>query len=447
MTTPESPLSILRDLVRIFALGPRRYGVFLTREAQWLWPLVRRLALFYRRAFIGRTTLVAVVGSVGKSTTRRAVHAALACPDRGFSFSNYGIALAANVLRIRRQDRHAVVEAGIGGPGWMRIYAKFMQPDMVVVTAIKSDHFRSFPTLEHTREEKADMVRGLGPDQVVFLNGDDPNVLWMASQTRARVVTFGLRPDCDVRAEGLVADAAGLRFELVAEGLRQPVAVQLHGAHLVHAALAAAAIAVYEGVAPVEIARRLAVVAPEVSRMQPVTLPGDVRLIDDCYKGSLESTLAAADALRGMPAVRRVFVLGGIEDPPGDIRVAKREVGRRIGEAADVLYSLTSKKNLNPLDVAAKAAGLSGERIHALGSSMPALIDRLRADLRPGDVVLLKGRGRQRLQRVVLALAGREVRCRASYCSAPVASCDVCPLLAAPPELFDNRFIARYVRS
>src|SRR5690606_20899084 len=147
-----------------------------------------------------RTRVVAVVGSLGKTTTRRAVHAALDCPDRGFSHSNYGASLAANLLRVRPGDRYAVLEAGIMGPGAMEGISRMVRPDIVVVTSSASDHHRSFPTLFDTRAEKVRIVSALPPGGIAFLNGDDPHVRWMATQTVAQVVTFGLGPDNDVRA-------------------------------------------------------------------------------------------------------------------------------------------------------------------------------------------------------------------------------------------------------
>jgi hypothetical protein len=70
----------------------------------------------------------------------------------------------------------------------------------------------------------------------------------------------------------------------------------------------------------------------------------------------------------------------------------------------------------------------------------------LMRELRPGDAVLVKGKSRNRLRRLVLRLSGRQVVCTVSYCAVKVAACDVCPLLDAPPGWFGNHFIARYVR-
>ena len=69
------------------------------------------------------------------------------------------------------------------GPGQMRQQAAMVRPDLVVVTAIAGDHWRSLSTLDITRNEKAEMVRALKPSGVAILNADDPNVRWMATQT------------------------------------------------------------------------------------------------------------------------------------------------------------------------------------------------------------------------------------------------------------------------
>ena len=74
----------------------------------------------------------------------------------------------------------------------MATHRKALWPNVVVVTSIGTEHNCSFGSLENTRAEKAKMLSGLGADEVAVLNGDDPHVMWMASTTRARVVTFGL---------------------------------------------------------------------------------------------------------------------------------------------------------------------------------------------------------------------------------------------------------------
>jgi UDP-N-acetylmuramyl pentapeptide synthase len=104
------------DLVRLGAL-PGGYRIFLRPWYDRLNPVMRLVAGLHRRINLKTTRLVAVVGSLGKTTTRRALFAALDCPRRNYSYSNYGSSLSENLLRIRGRDARGVLEVGVAGPG------------------------------------------------------------------------------------------------------------------------------------------------------------------------------------------------------------------------------------------------------------------------------------------------------------------------------------------
>ena len=157
------------------------------------WPVLRRVASLYRRTLVRNTCVVAVVGSFGKSTTMRAVTAALGRKIHPRAELNAKSEVALAVLRIRRSDRHAVIEVGIDAPGKTLGYARVVRPNVTVATSVGSEHNRSLKTLEVTRSEKAEMVRILPASGLAVLNGDDPNVMWMQSQTRARSNDVWLR--------------------------------------------------------------------------------------------------------------------------------------------------------------------------------------------------------------------------------------------------------------
>src|SRR3954452_21904774 len=135
------------------------------------WPALRRLATLYRRTLARRPRVIAVVGSLGKSTTARSVAAALGIdPDR-VSIQNEFSFPALSMLRVRPWDRHAVIEVGIAGRGQMVQYPPMLRPDIAVVTSIASEHHLRLRSLEVTRAEKSRMVRSLGPSGLAVLNG------------------------------------------------------------------------------------------------------------------------------------------------------------------------------------------------------------------------------------------------------------------------------------
>ena len=145
----------------------------------------------------------------------------------------------------------------------MRRYARVVRPDITVVTSIGSEHRRSLRTLDVTRDEKAWMVRALGPGGTAVLNGDDANVMWMASQTRARIVTYGFGEACEVRAVDVqLHRPRGMRFRLVAFGTERAVALRLVGRHMVYPALAALAVAQVEGMPLDEAIARVSALEP-----------------------------------------------------------------------------------------------------------------------------------------------------------------------------------------
>lgn len=382
-------------------------------------------------------------GSLGKTTTKRALDAALNCPDRGFSFSNYGSSLSENVLRVRRSDTHAVIEAGIQGPGHMTSYRRTLQPDLVVVTSIASEHNRSFPTLFDTRAEKVKMVSGLPPEGVAILNGDDPHVRWMATQTRARVLTYGVNPDNDVRASNLSVHDGVTTFQVHMEGKCFDFESKLQGEHLVYPILAAVTAVHVEKLDLGVALARLAQLAPTNSRMELINLPDGTRILDDSYKAALESLHAAFETFSRFSG-RRIVVLGNVEEPPGKQGDVYRDLGRRLAGFADLVICIGGD-HMSKLRSGAVQAGMNSSAIRLTGSRIDEAMAILKAVVQPGDAVLVKGASTQRLRRIVLALAGKSVRCRIKYCGVKVSACDACPLLNGSEAALKNHFISRYI--
>jgi UDP-N-acetylmuramoyl-tripeptide--D-alanyl-D-alanine ligase len=392
------------------------------------WPLTGRLAGAYRLRLVRDTRVVAVVGTFGKTTTARAITAALGRGEhRRLDRNSYGF-LAEAVLRIRPGDRHAVIEVGIERRGRMAQYARVVRPDVVVVTSIGSEHNRAFGSLEVTRDEKADMLRALSAQGLAVVNGDDVNVEWMATQTRARVVRFGFKPHNDVRAQDARMDwPRGTTFTLVAAERRRTVRSRLVGRQQVYATLAAIAVGLEEGFDLDKIVARLEELRPTPGRMQIVPLANGACVLRDDHKSSVETIDAALDVLAEVPARRRFLVIGEVTEPPGGTGSLYRRLGARLAACVD--RALVVGGDYRNYKRGATRAGLPPAEIVDAGRSPARAAAELEAALGPGDVVLLKGHTNQRLERVALALSGRPVRCDIEKCHSRVWSCGDCPML------------------
>ena len=439
-----------RKLVDLFDLlwtYPRHLDAFLRNYFDYSFPVLRHLACAYRQLVIPRKRLIAVVGSLGKTTTTRALRAAILEKNHYQSFSNYGSRLAENILRSRPRDPYDVFEVGISAPNGMDWPAKMLQPDIVVVTSIKSDHNRSFPTLKDTRSEKVKMVRALSRRGVAVLNGDDPNVAWMAKHARGRVVTYGFNSGHDIWASDLKLDwPKGTAFTLHAGDKIRRVRVQLVGKQMIYSVLATMAVAITEGMSLDKVISRLEALGPTRGRMEPFELEGGVTFLDDSFKAPLESIHAALDALSRIPAKRRIVVMGEVEEPPGPQGPIYKELGRRIAACVDLLIFVPGKANLQRIRSGALDAGMDRTSILHASNRVAKVIEILRTELKYGDVVLLKGAFADKYRRILLGLQGQTIRCTVKSCRVKVFFCEDCPLLEVDTARIRNDYIRRLVR-
>lgn len=418
----------LTDIPSLFATPAGR--MHLRRGISYrLWPLTSRLARLYRRTIARRVCVVAVVGSFGKSTTTRLVAAVLQAPAHDEVPSNAWGSIARAVLWIGPAQPHAVIEVGIAAPGQMAQYARTVRPDITVVTSVGSEHHRSLGTLEVTRDEKAWMLRALPRTGVAVLNGDDPNVIWMRQHTAARIVTFGFDAACDVRAGGFQLDwPHGSRFDLSAFGVeRQGVRLRLLGRQMVRAALAAIAVGHSAGLALDDTLERLQAVPPTPGRMEPVALDNGVIVLRDDFKSALETMHAALDAFALIPARRRIVLFGDITEPRAPVREGYRALGARVAGMAT--HFVVVSPLLAAYASGARRAGMPKSAIIDGGRTPRQVATALAALLEPGDVVLIKGRGSQKLDRVRLILQGRRVNCDIVHCNLNTVNCERCPML------------------
>jgi UDP-N-acetylmuramoyl-tripeptide--D-alanyl-D-alanine ligase len=392
-----------------------------------LWPVVAPLARGYRRTVLARTPVIVAVGSQGKSTTVRALYAALGLDVSSWVDSNAGAEIAVSLLRGRPWHRAVVLEIAIGARGQMESYARNVRPSHVVVTSIGTEHGGSLGGKEEIRAEKARMVEIVSPSGTVFLNADDEHVLWMRQKTQAACVTFGFAATADVRATDLrVRWPEGIDFTVHVDGQVRATRTHLMSKDLVRAFLAAVAVAVRLGEPLDRVLERLEKLSPTPRRLEPHKLASGAWVLRDEYKSSLETIDSALDVLEGLAIPgRRFVVLGEVSEPPGSQGPIYRRLGERIAGFADGAVFLGG--NFQRYFAGVRRGGMSADRVYDAGRSWRAAVEYLRGTLTAGDVVLVKGRDTQRLDRVSLALLGHDVRCERTECE--LLGCDGCPML------------------
>ena len=358
-------------------------------------------------------TVLGLTGSSGKTSTKDmlgqvlAAHGTTIAPKGSF---NNELGLPLTVLRAEERTRYLVLEMGSRGIGHLKYLCEIAPPSVGLVLNIGTAHVGKFGSKEQTALAKGELVEALPKGGIAVLNADDPLVAPMRSRTVARVITFGESVEADVRATGIAIDTNDrASFQLHAAGFGEPagVALRLVGEHQVANALAVASAALGVGVPLEVVARELsAAVALSAGRMAVSERPDGVVVIDDAYNANPESVRAALKALaaltRARPGARSWAVLGPM-----------LELGERSAEEHDAIGRLAVRLRVDRL----VAVGEGAARIHAGAShegswgeesvmvaDPDAALALLRAELRPGDVVLIKASNAIGLGRLAKAL-------------------------------------------
>jgi len=354
--------------------------------------------------------IAAITGSAGKTTTKdlaAQLVGALGPTVVPRASWNNEIGHPLTVLRATADTRYLVLELSARGAGHITRLCEIAPPSLGVVLCVGHAHEGEFGGIDGVARAKAELPAALPAGGVALLNADDPRVMAMAAQTRARVVSFGRAATASVRADDVRLDERGRpSFMLVSGACTASVELRLYGEHNVHNALAAAALAGELGMPVSQIAERLcAAEARSRWRMEVTERPDGVTVLNDAYNANPEAVRAALDALAVMARGRRAFaVLGPMSELGTQARARHEEAGGHAARAG-VAGLIAVGEEAAPILTGAKAeSGWSGELIHAADTA--AAVETLRHLLAPGDVVLVKASRAAGLERVALALTG-----------------------------------------
>lgn len=362
---------------------------------------LRALARYWRSRH--STSVIGVTGSVGKTTTKEVIASVLA-QDRPVLRSranlNTELGLPMCLMELDFSHRAAVLEMGMHALGEIRRLTEVADPEVGVVTNVQPVHLERLGTIERIAEAKAELVESLPPTGAAVLNADDPRVVAMSCRTPARCLTYGLTPSADVWADDVASRGiSGVSFTVHHRGASAHVQTPLLGVHSVYAGLAAVCVALWMGVPFHDAVGRLAHVDQQLRQVVVQGIAG-AKIIDDTYNASPGSVLAALDLLAQTPG-RHIAVLGDMLELGSFEQEGHAIVGRRAAEVADWLLALGPRAR--GIAAAARASGMLPEAVEWLSRDDEA-IERLRAGLREGDIVLVKGSRSMRLDRVVEAI-------------------------------------------
>ncbi|GIJ25310.1 UDP-N-acetylmuramoyl-tripeptide--D-alanyl-D-alanine ligase [Micromonospora qiuiae] len=340
-------------------------------------------------------TVIGLTGSSGKTTTKDLIAQLAArlgetvAPPGSF---NNELGHPYTALQAGPSTRYLVLEKGARGIGHVRYLCEVAPPRISVVLNVGVSHLGEFGSQENIALAKGELVEALPADGLAVLNADDPRVDAMAARTSARVIRYGEAAHADVRAENVTLDERGRpAYTLVTPEGSAPVRLGLTGRHQVWNTLAAAAVARELGMPLTELAIALGGLGLVSTRRMDVFERTDgVTVIDDSYNANPASMAVALRALAGVGAGRRTVAVLGYMAELGEFEAqGHAEVGRLAAELG-VDRLLVVGEAAAPIHHGATSVGEWGGG-SVLLTDQAAAVEVLRSELRPGDVVLVKG--------------------------------------------------------
>jgi UDP-N-acetylmuramoyl-tripeptide--D-alanyl-D-alanine ligase len=393
----------------------------LVRQAE---RMLRLLAWLWRR-MLWRTTVIAVTGSVGKTTTKEWLGKMLASrfPTAvSFDTDNGRLGVPRSLLKIRPWHRYAVLEIAMGDVGDLAEQAALVKPGAALILCVQKVHIRQLGSLAAIQKEKEALAAAVGPKGWVVLNGSDPLVREMAGRCRARVIWFGSEDPNSFRAEEVSARwPARLSFRLCRNSSSWPLETRLVGEQWTASLLAAFTAADCCGIAPEEALRTAELIEPYRARMEPVQTPNGAWILRDEYNSSHVSWQAALRCLRETKPLRRWMVLSNVADVDLGSQQKSRLLARELLESADcvALVGMHRKQFRHHL----LSQGFPAEHLFLFESCREAA-PWLAAHLGEGDLAVLRGHTSHHLSRIIYALWG-PVACRIDKCDRRCL-CDFC---------------------
>lgn len=382
-----------------FPEGRALYRVRDTHEA------LKNLAIWTRQRWPG--TLVAVTGSMGKTTTRQfAAHlvgTARTVYQTPGNYNNlFGLPLA--LFGLAANHEFGIFEMGMSAPGEIAEMCRIAAPVVGIITNVAPVHLEFFPSIEAIARAKGELADALPDEGTLIYNADDPLVRRIADSFRGSRISCGTAEHADVRADKIeVAGLEETRFTLSCAGVTVNAAIPLAGAHYVINLLPGIALGVRFGIPLERMIEGFATLTQAAMRGQLLHLGKGIAVIDDSYNSNPRALNQMIRMLSELPGfARRILVAGEMLELGATSEALHFECGRfAAGLGVDLL---------------AGVRGAAGEMVRAFrqsckpggqGEFFPtpdAASEFLTGEVRQGDLVLVKGSRGVHTEKVVQAL-------------------------------------------
>ena len=377
--------------------------------------LLQKILGFITKKIVGKyqPKVVAITGSVGKTSTKNAISLLLKkyftlWETSGNLNTEFGVPLTfigkkegggssiwewikiiisgIGLILKKKKDypEVVVVEMGADKPGDISYLTGLVRPSIGVVTMIGKTpvHIENYESLEELTNEKSKIVEVLEKDGYAILNFDDPLIKKMGEKINAKVIYFGFSEGADVRIEDFTTGIKGTSFKCNTQQIYLPYCL---GKPFVYSVAASFACGIALGLDLKKAGDIFKDLKPEKGRMNLIRT-NDYFILDDSYNASPASTKSALETLRDLPGKRRIAVLGDMKELGEESLQSHKEIGELASQVCDFFITV---------------GDLASEMNASNYKTNKEAVEKIKSILRPGDLILVKGSRSMKMEEIV----------------------------------------------
>lgn len=360
---------------------------------------LQKLAKFYRSRF--NIPVIGVTGSVGKTSTKEMICAALSDKIDTHKTSgnlNNEIGVPLTIFGLENHHRAAVVEMGISEFGEMEVLSDIVQPNYAVISNIGVTHIENLISRENILKEKYKITNALDENSILFINGDNDLLSSIQNDKKYGIITFGIKNSCDFIAQNITVEGNSSCFDVVFNGQKEHIKIPAIGIHNVYNALAALAIGTTLGIDILSLKAGMSNYKNAGMRQQIYNLP-DITLVDDTYNSNPDSIKSTVQVLNSMVGSgRKIAILGDMLELGEFSYSAHYNVGRDIAKIGlDMLITVGDEAKHIAKGATDEDPSISFYCANSNNDAFEFLISNLKKD----DKITIKGSRGMHMENIV----------------------------------------------
>jgi UDP-N-acetylmuramoyl-tripeptide--D-alanyl-D-alanine ligase len=301
-----------------------------------------KLAAAYRQKF--NIPVVGITGSVGKTSTKEMVYAALSHKYKTHKNEgnlNNEIGMPISLFGLDKSFEVAIFEMGMSDFGEISRLSQAAKPTVGIITNIGISHIEKLGTRQGILKAKLEILDGMDENSILILNGDDKLLFDKIPEIKHKIFAYGINnTKCNIVGKNIKQQDYSTSFDIEYQHTTIHTVIPTLGVHNVYNALAAFSAGIHIGMAPYEASEGLATYKPYGMRQKFVNYNGIV-IIEDCYNASPDSMNAAFDVLMSVKSDGAKFaVLADMLELGSHTEQAHINVGRAAAKkGVDILLA------------------------------------------------------------------------------------------------------------